>query len=89
MAKVGKLAEKSPWDGRKIEFYTFPKIIPKFLSKNAIKSQFFNWGVATNSRCSEYCFQRAIAEKSLNSRIYSCGPGLELRVMRCSQGDLR
>ena len=44
MAKVGKLAEKSPWDGRKIEFYTFPKIIPKFLSKNAIKSQFFNWG---------------------------------------------
>ena len=29
-----------------MKIYTFPKIFPKLLSKNAIKIRFFNWGVA-------------------------------------------
>ena len=33
----GGMVEKSPWCGRKIEFYTFSKNFPKFLLKNAIK----------------------------------------------------
>ena len=33
----GGMVEKSPWCGRKIEFYTFSKNFPKFLHKNAIK----------------------------------------------------